>query len=155
MRLSEELRGRTKRYASAIIRCYVKLPKEREEVRVLGKQLLRSGTSVAAHSREASRARSDSEFCSKLDGLLQEAMSRSSGLNCCVMIAVFKASRSISCCVKPMNCSQYSPAWSSGSASPAPDFSVSEIIVSGKGDFASNRQTLMAAGVPASAICSF
>jgi four helix bundle protein len=73
MRLSEELRGRSKQYASAIIRCYVELPKEREEVRVLGKQLLRSGTSVAAHSREASRARSDSEFCSKLDGLLQEA----------------------------------------------------------------------------------
>ncbi len=73
MRLSEELRGRTKQYASAIIRCYVKLPREREEVRVLGKQLLRSGTSVAAHSREASRARSDAEFCSKLDGLLQEA----------------------------------------------------------------------------------
>ena len=40
---------------------------------MLGKQLLRSGTSVVAHSREASRARSDSEFCSKLDGLLQEA----------------------------------------------------------------------------------
>jgi four helix bundle protein len=73
MRLSEELRGRTKQYASAVIRCYAKLPKAREEVRVLGKQLLRSGTSVAAHSREASRARSDSEFCSKLDGLLQEA----------------------------------------------------------------------------------
>ena len=73
MRLSEELRGRTKRYASAIIQCYVKLPKEREEVRVLGKQLLRSGTSVAAHAREASRARSDAEFCSKVDGLLQEA----------------------------------------------------------------------------------
>jgi len=73
MRLSGELRGRTKQYASAIIRCYVKLPKEREEVRVLGKQLLRSGTSVAAHAREASRARSDAEFVSKLDGLLQEA----------------------------------------------------------------------------------
>ncbi len=73
MRLSEELRGRTKRYASEIIRFYVQLPKEREEVRILGKQLLRSGTSVAAHVREASRARSDSEFCSKLDGLLQEA----------------------------------------------------------------------------------
>ena len=73
MRLSEDLRARTKKYASAIIRCYVKLPKEREEVRVLGKQLLRSGTSVAAHAREASRARSDAEFCSKLDGLLQEA----------------------------------------------------------------------------------
>ena len=73
MRLSEELRARTKDYASAVIRFYVKLPRDREEVRVLGKQLLRSGTSVAAHAREASRARSDSEFCSKLDGLLQEA----------------------------------------------------------------------------------
>ena len=72
MRLSQELRGRTKGYASAIIRCYVRLPKEREEVRVLGRQLLRSGTSVAAHSRQASRTCSDSEFCSRLDGLLQE-----------------------------------------------------------------------------------
>lgn len=40
---------------------------------MLGHQLLRSGTSVAAHVREASRARSDAEFCSKLDGALQEA----------------------------------------------------------------------------------
>ena len=73
MRLTEELRTRTKRYASGIIRLYVQLPKVRKEVDVLGHQLLRSGTSVAAHAREASRARSDSEFCSKLDGLLQEA----------------------------------------------------------------------------------
>jgi four helix bundle protein len=35
--------------------------------------VLRSGTSVAAHAREASRARSDDEFCSKLNVLLQEA----------------------------------------------------------------------------------
>ena len=40
---------------------------------MLGHQLLRSGTSVAAHAREASRARSNAEFCSKIDGLLQEA----------------------------------------------------------------------------------
>jgi four helix bundle protein len=73
MRLTGELRDRTKCFASGVIQLYVKLPKDREEVRVLGKQLLRSGTSVAAHAREASRARSDSEFCSKLDGLLQEA----------------------------------------------------------------------------------
>jgi four helix bundle protein len=73
MRLTEELRQRTKRFASQTIRFYVKLPLGREEVKVLGKQLLRSGTSVAAHAREAARARSDSEFCSKLDGLLQEA----------------------------------------------------------------------------------
>jgi four helix bundle protein len=49
-RLSEEFRNRTKQFASAIIRLYVKLPKAREEVKVLGKQLLRSGTSVAAHA---------------------------------------------------------------------------------------------------------
>ncbi len=73
MRLSEELRQRTKNYASAVIRLYVELPKARDEVRIRGNQLLRSGTSVAAHAREGSRARSDSEFCSKLDGLLQEA----------------------------------------------------------------------------------
>jgi len=72
-RFSEEFRGRTKRYAAWVIRLYVKLPKTREEVRVLGKQLLRSGTSVAAHVREASRARSDDEFVSKLGGALQEA----------------------------------------------------------------------------------
>jgi four helix bundle protein len=73
MRLDENLRSRTKSFASAIVRAYIGLPKNREEVAILGKQMLRSGTSVASHAREASRARSDSEFCSKLDGLLQEA----------------------------------------------------------------------------------
>lgn len=72
-RLTEEFRGRTKRFASNVIRLYVRLPKAREEVRTLGKQLLRSGTSVAAHVREASRARSADEFVSKLGGALQEA----------------------------------------------------------------------------------
>jgi four helix bundle protein len=71
-RLSEDLRNRTKQYASAVVRFYSALPRQRKEVEVLGNQLLRSGTSVAAHAREASRARSDAEFCSKLDGLLQE-----------------------------------------------------------------------------------
>ena len=72
-RLPDEFRDRTKRYAAATIRLYVQLPKAREEVRVTGKQLLRSGTSVAAHVREASRARSNNEFVSKLGGALQEA----------------------------------------------------------------------------------
>lgn len=72
-RLPEEFRGRAKGFASMMIRLFVTLPKGREEVRILGKQLLRSGTSVAAHIREASRARSDAEFCSKLEGALQEA----------------------------------------------------------------------------------
>jgi four helix bundle protein len=72
-RLSSEFRGRTKGFASGVIRFFVTLPKQREEVRVLGRQLLRSGTSVAAHVREAGRARSDAEFCSKLEGAAQEA----------------------------------------------------------------------------------
>jgi len=72
-RLPVEFRKRTKAFAAGIIRLFVKLPKMREEVRVLGKQLLRSGTSVAAHVREASRSRSDEEFVSKLGGALQEA----------------------------------------------------------------------------------
>jgi four helix bundle protein len=38
----------------------------------LGKQLLRSGTSVGAHFREATRSRSDAEFISKVEGALQE-----------------------------------------------------------------------------------
>ena len=73
MRLNEEFRYRGKQYASAIIRLYVRLPRTRHEVAVIGHQLLRSGTSVAAHVREASRARSDAEFCSKIDSALQEA----------------------------------------------------------------------------------
>lgn len=72
-RLSEEFRQRAKRFAAEVIRFYVKLPKSREEARLIGKQLLRAGTSVAAHVREASRARSDEEFISKLGGALQEA----------------------------------------------------------------------------------
>jgi len=72
-RLSLELRERTKRFASATIRLFVDLPKQREDVKILGKQLLRSGTSVAAQTWEAARARSEAEFCSKLEGALREA----------------------------------------------------------------------------------
>lgn len=56
-----------------IVRLYATLPRSRKEVELLGHQSLRSGTSVAAHIREASRARSDAEFCSKINGALQEA----------------------------------------------------------------------------------
>jgi four helix bundle protein len=72
-RLPHEFRDRAKAFASKIIRLFVALPKEREEVRVIGRQMLRAGTSVAAHIREASRARSNDEFVSKLGGALQEA----------------------------------------------------------------------------------
>ncbi|MBG7607688.1 MAG: four helix bundle protein [Verrucomicrobia bacterium] len=56
-----------------MIRRSISLPRKRLEVAILAKQMIRSGTSVAAHARETSRAHSDSEFCSKIDILLQEA----------------------------------------------------------------------------------
>jgi four helix bundle protein len=67
----EDLAQRTKRYALQIIRLCASLPTTME-AQVLGKQLLRSGTSVGANYREASRARSDSEFLAKLGVSLQE-----------------------------------------------------------------------------------
>lgn len=70
---SQELRNRTKKYASAVIQLYVSLPKRRGETEVIGRQMLRSGTSVAANFREASRARSTSEFVSKVETCTQEA----------------------------------------------------------------------------------
>jgi len=73
LRISNELRERTKSYASCIVRLFKALPVRDKAAQTLGLQLLRSGTSVAAHIREASHARSDAEFCSKIDGLLQEA----------------------------------------------------------------------------------
>lgn len=73
MRLSQKLRDRAKAYASGVVRLFKRLPWQDKAGQTLGLQLLRSGTSVAAHTREASRARSDAEFCSKLDCLLQEA----------------------------------------------------------------------------------
>ena len=65
-------RERTKVYAASIVRLFCTLPK-RTEVDVLGRQMLRSGTSVAANYREASRARSRNEFVSKIEICAQEA----------------------------------------------------------------------------------
>ena len=56
------LRNRTKAFAGRIVRFYCRMDKRREEVRVLGNQMLRAGTSVAANYREASRSRSKAEF---------------------------------------------------------------------------------------------
>ena len=51
---------------------YTKLPKGNTVAQVLGKQVLRSGTSVGANYREASRARSKAEFISKMGDCLKE-----------------------------------------------------------------------------------
>jgi four helix bundle protein len=69
----QEFRGRTKAFAGMIIRFYMGLDKNREELRVIGRQLIHSGTSVAANYREASRSRSNEEFVAKIDLCCQEA----------------------------------------------------------------------------------
>jgi four helix bundle protein len=66
-----DLRERTKTYGLRIVRMFVALPKT-EEARVLGKQVLRSGTSVGANYREAHRSRSKAEFVAKLGDCLKE-----------------------------------------------------------------------------------
>lgn len=66
-----DLRARTKGFALAVLRLYSSLPRT-TEAQILGKQVLRSGTSVGAHYREATRARSSAEFVSKIQGGLQE-----------------------------------------------------------------------------------
>ena len=66
-----DLRKRTKLFALRIIKLYASLPKSTEE-QIIGKQVVRSGTSVGAHYREAKRARSTAEFISKIEVALQE-----------------------------------------------------------------------------------
>jgi four helix bundle protein len=66
-----DLRDRTRDYALRIIRLYVALPKT-PVAQVIGKQILRSGTSVGANYRESIRARSRSEYATKLQlGLME------------------------------------------------------------------------------------
>ena len=67
----QDLKDRTRDFALRIVRLYSALPKA-TEAQVLGKQLLRSGTSAGAHWREGSRARSNMEFVSKVEGGIQE-----------------------------------------------------------------------------------
>jgi len=66
-----DLRDRTKRFALRIIRMYSALPNT-GIAQVIGKQVLRSGTSAGAHYREACRSRSTAEFISKIGGGLHE-----------------------------------------------------------------------------------
>jgi four helix bundle protein len=69
------LQGRTKQFALRIVRLFGRLPKT-TEAQVIGKQLLRSGTSVAANYRECCRARSASEMIAKL-GIVEQELDES------------------------------------------------------------------------------
>ena len=67
-----ELLDRTLNFAVLIVRLSSSLP-NRPEGWVIGKQILRSGTSIGANYREAQRSRSKAEFLSKVHICLQEA----------------------------------------------------------------------------------
>jgi len=67
----EDLKTRTKRFALRVIRLYSTLPKT-AAAQIMGRQMLRSATSVGAHYREGLRARSKAEIVSKLGGAPQE-----------------------------------------------------------------------------------
>ena len=65
------LQNRTKTFAVRIIKAFARLPKD-EAVRVIGRQFLRSGTSLSANYRAACRARSAADFISKISIVVEE-----------------------------------------------------------------------------------
>ena len=67
-----QLKTRTKQFAIRLVKLFRSLPKT-EEARVIGKQVLRSGTSVAANYRAVWRARSKAEFIAKIGLVVEEA----------------------------------------------------------------------------------
>jgi len=67
-----ELKRRTKSFAIRIVNLFRSLPRS-PDAQTLGKQLLRSGTSVAANYRAVCRARSQAEFISKMGIVVEEA----------------------------------------------------------------------------------
>jgi four helix bundle protein len=68
---TKDLKQRTKHFALRVIRLYSSLSTSGAAA-VIGKQLLRSATSVGAQYREAARARSAAEFISKIECAMQE-----------------------------------------------------------------------------------
>ncbi len=71
MKFAEEMKERTKQFALRVIKLYRHLP-HTPEAQIIGKQLLRSATSVAANYRAVCRSRSDNEFYAKLSIVIEE-----------------------------------------------------------------------------------
>ncbi|HEV3279830.1 MAG TPA: four helix bundle protein [Terriglobia bacterium] len=68
----ERMKARTRDFAIRVVRLFRALPKS-EEVRIIGRQALRSGASVAANYRAVGRARSKAKFISKVGTVVEEA----------------------------------------------------------------------------------
>lgn len=69
---AKQLQDRTKKFAVRIIKAFARLPKD-EATRIVGRQFLRSGTSIAANYLAACRSRSAAEFISKIIIVSEEA----------------------------------------------------------------------------------
>src|SRR6266576_5476230 len=69
---AEELKSRSKQFAIRIVKLFRSLPRT-EEARIIGRQMLRSGTSVAANYRAVCRARSRAEFIAKVGVVVEES----------------------------------------------------------------------------------
>ena len=85
----EQLRNRTKQLALRIIRLFRNLPKS-PEGQILGKQVLRSGTSIGANYRAAGRARSKAEFVSKIGIVVEEVDETVFWLECLIESGIVK-----------------------------------------------------------------
>ena len=88
----EQMRARTKDFALRVVRLYKTLPSG-TAAQVLGKQLLRCGTSVGANYRAACRSRSRAEFVSRLAIVIEEADESMYWMELLVDGGVIKASK--------------------------------------------------------------
>ena len=85
-----ELERRTKEFALQVIELFSTMPQS-AVAQILGRQLLRAGTSVGAQYREAMRAKSLADFISKMEGSLQEIEETGYWLDLIVGSATLKA----------------------------------------------------------------
>ena len=69
---ARQLQDRTRKFAVRVIRAFARLPKD-EATRIIGRQFLRSGTSLAANYRASCPARSAADFISKISVVTEEA----------------------------------------------------------------------------------
>ncbi len=88
----QDLRIRTSDFGLRIVRLYVSLPKT-TEAQVIGKQVLRSGTSVGAHYREGHRAKSNADIVNKFETALQELDETDYWLDLLIKAGIVSASK--------------------------------------------------------------
>ena len=107
MKPADELKLRTKKFALRIVKVFQALPRS-EDARTLGKQLLRSGTSVAANYRAVCRSRSKAEFVARLGIVVEEIDETVFWLELLVESGIISPARLGDLRAKQMNFSQFS-----------------------------------------------